>query len=114
MHYERNRRHGDPGPAKPRNGAEGWITPKGYRMFKVGGRHISGQRLAMEESLGRGLLPEETVHHRNGVRLDNRIENLELWSSSHPAGQRVADKVDWAKEILALYEPGALSDKAVG
>jgi hypothetical protein len=58
----------------------------------------------MEECLGRELRGEENVHHINGVRDDNRLENLELWSSSQPPGQRVADKVAWAKEILALYE----------
>jgi len=34
---------------------------------------------------------------------DNRESNLELWSSSQPKGQRVEDKVAWAREILALY-----------
>jgi hypothetical protein len=46
----------------------------------------------------------------NGVRDDNRPENLELWSKSQPAGQRVADKVSWALEILKLYAPERLSD----
>lgn len=58
----------------------------------------------MEIHLGRTLLQEETVHHINGVRDDNRLDNLELWSSSHPPGQRVQDKVAWAKEILNKYE----------
>lgn len=37
------------------------------------------------------------------LRDDNRIENLELWSVSHPAGQRVEDKIMWAKEFLCSY-----------
>jgi hypothetical protein len=57
----------------------------------------------MELHLGRELLPEETVHHINGNRSDNRIENLELWSTSQPYGQRVADKLEWARKIIEMY-----------
>lgn len=60
-------------------------------------------RYVMECHLRRLLEPTETVHHLNGDRSDNRLENLELWNSSQPYGQRVCDKVAWAKEILALY-----------
>jgi hypothetical protein len=50
------------------------------------------------------LLPNENVHHLNGDRSDNRDENLELWSTSQPSGQRVADKMKWVWEMAALYE----------
>jgi hypothetical protein len=60
-------------------------------------------RVVMEELLGRALSPHENVHHTNGVRHDNRPENLELWVTSQPSGQRPADLVEWAKEILRIY-----------
>ena len=65
-------------------------------------------RYIMEQTIGRILVKDENVHHKNGVRNDNRPENLELWSSRQPKGQRIEDKVEYAVEILAQYAPEKL------
>lgn len=70
---------------------------------KIAG-YIHEHRLVMSESLGRPLLTKENVHHKDGNRQNNKLSNLELWNTMQPAGQKVGDKIKWAKEILKLYE----------
>lgn len=75
--------------------ARGWSLDKhGYVILTErveGGYQQPEHRRVMEKTLGRKLEKWETVHHKDGNRRNNRLDNLELWASRHGRGQRVID-----------------------
>lgn len=97
------------GPFKPNDprvkpiGSTRISKTQGYVEIKTEKGWLREHVHVMEEYLGRRLFPGESVHHKNGQRADNQIENLELWTKNQPAGQRVEDLLTWADEIIARY-----------
>jgi hypothetical protein len=105
---------GSVGPAaRFRKPAGAWrVDQNGYVFRKVvgsytrrddgsydGGTKEFQHRVVMEQIIGRRLHPFENVHHVNGIRDDNRPENLELWVTSQPSGQRPIDLARWVLDV---------------
>jgi hypothetical protein len=79
-----------------------------HPMSTANGR-VYEHRVVISEKIGRTLLKGENVHHKNGDRADNRPENLELWVTMQPSGQRPADLIEFAKQILERYPASVMA-----
>lgn len=97
------------GPAHPNWNTGKHINQRGYVVLHPGltgtGKSRYEHHVVMEQHLGRAMFPGETVHHKNGIRSDNRIDNLELHVGNHGVGQKPEDVVRWALEMLQRYAP---------
>jgi hypothetical protein len=101
MHYARFQRNGDPTIVIDRWANRStedlnWsVNADGYRYAYYQYKRILEHRFIWQQHHGRVLRPFENIHHINGIRHDNRIENLELWTKAQPCGQRPEDLVKW-------------------
>ncbi len=111
-HYAKWAKFGDPLGGTVQDGrSKEWRTNNDGYVYKFDpasphagpNKLVYQHRFVMGDFIGRPLLSSESVHHKNGNRSDNRLSNLELWSKGQPAGQRVEDKVKWARDVLREY-----------
>lgn len=101
-------------------GTNGYVRIRmpGHPRTTAKNHYVLEHIVVMERVLGRYLLPNERVHHRNGRRDDNRPENLELWKMKDPPGVRAADhhcpgcQCDRSRGDAVEILPDALAESA--
>ncbi len=98
------------GYMKEKNKRIGYVDRRGYVVLykprhanSWKNQHIHEHVFVMSEHLRRPLKKGENVHHINGDRADNRVENLELWHRTQPSGQRLTCKIKDYSEFLSSH-----------
>jgi hypothetical protein len=113
VEHERDRRYPDgiskeresPVGTRKERGSDGYIDIKVPKGYSTSSRDwVKEHRYVMEQHLGRKLEDFENVHHKNGNRKDNDLNNLELWVTKQPKGQRPEDLIEYAEWILKTYK----------
>ncbi len=113
IHYGRWVRNGDPlktervrvGVGATKKNKHGYVLEflPDHPASRVSDGWVMQHRRVMSDHLGRPLQEFENVHHKNGVRDDNRLENLEPWIVQQPKGQKVEDLLEYADWIISTY-----------
>jgi HNH endonuclease len=108
-HYSRFMRYGDPNILKHQPNGSPHI--KRYRKKRIGEKTVSLHRWVVEQHIKRKLLPTEIIHHKNGNKLDNRIENLQIMKDQKEHEEAVHKKLmDYERAIeegkLVWINPG--------